>query len=444
MAQPGGISEMKPLNSFTLDASPIAEGAKRVMNAALKAADPFSAVGSILKRKGNVLVIGDDAIALEDIGKIVVIAFGKASAEMARSAQAVLGEDQTAGVLVCKYAPSTKLPKFITFIAGHPIPDERSLSAGKYILDLLHGLTRRDLVLFLISGGGSALVTYPVEGSSLADLRATTNSLLRCGASIDEINTLRRALDQAKGGGMALAAGYAKQYSLILSDVVNSPLAAIASGPTVPDPNQPGDALTIVHKYHLEDELPKSVLTALFSAKPKVGGNFGKTHIIGSNEISATRAGVDARAAGFECDVITTSFQGEAGMIGARMARTILKEERRPICLIAGGESTVDLGNNPGRGGRNLEVALAAVDILADTENVLFITLATDGDDGPTGAAGAVVDGNTKTRAEQLGMQAGTFITRHASYDFFNPLNDLLVTGPTGTNVNDLIFMFKW
>ncbi|HSM24556.1 MAG TPA: DUF4147 domain-containing protein, partial [Anaerolineaceae bacterium] len=304
------------------------------------------------------------------------------------------------------------------------------------------------LVFCLISGGGSALVTAPYDGISLEDMRELTLQLLACGARIDEINTLRRHLDRIKGGGLAKKASPARLVSLILSDVVNSPLEAIASGATAPDPSTLEDVLRIIEKYDLNAKLPSSIIRHLAKKMetPKVGDDlFAKVSniLVGNNELAAQAAAQTAEKFGFKIIDLGNAWQGEAREVSQELVSKIMKTNDQPVCIIAGGETTVTL-KGEGKGGRNLELALAAVPLLAGQENVMLVTLATDGEDGPTDAAGAVVTGESFERAKKLGIESQTYLNNNDSYHFFEKLGDLLKPGPTGTNVNDLTFLFRF
>jgi glycerate 2-kinase len=332
---------------------------------------------------------------------------------------------------------------------GHPVPDARSLEAGKRALEFVSHLKEDDLLVCLISGGGSALVAAPRPGIGLHDLQALTSALLASGARIDEINTLRRRLDLVKGGGLLRVANKARVISLVLSDVIGNPLEAIASGPTAPDPDTRDDALSIVSKYRLENSLPAAALAALKSAPETLKPGdpiFERVQnvIIGDLAIAAQAAREQAEREGFQSEILTTHVQGEAREVGrdfAHRLHTANSHRSEPFCLIAGGETTVTI-HGPGRGGRNQELALAAVPELDALKNVMMIALATDGEDGPTDAAGAVVTGESAQRAESLGLDAADFLSRNDAYSFFEALGDLLKPGSTGTNVNDLIFLF--
>jgi len=354
------------------------------------------------------------------------------------------------GLAVTKYASGLSRDLYTVMEGGHPIPDARSLGAGERVLEFVSSLQEGDTLVCLISGGGSALVTAPYV--PLEDLQNLTSLLLASGARIDEINTLRRQLDRIKGGGLARATR-AKIISLILSDVIGNPLEAIASGPTVPDATTKVDAIAILKKYSIEEEVPKSILQTLESRSLLLDSRQWRQGairlhsvqniIIGDNKLAARAALEQAKQEGFEAEILTNSLQGEAREVGRELARRLRVDsstKTRPFCYIAGGETTVTI-RGKGKGGRNQELALGAVDELAGSKDVMLIALATDGDDGPTDAAGAVVTGESARRAESLGLRAADYLSRNDAYPFFAKVGDLLKTGPTGTNVNDLILL---
>jgi len=277
----------------------------------------------------------------------------------------------------------------------------------------------------------------------LADLQSLTSALLSCGARIDEINILRRHLDSLKGGGLTRFAGGARIVSLILSDVVDDSLETIASGPTAPDPTTCADALSIIQKYDLLNKIPDSIVSSLQETLKPENPIFVRIQntIVASNQIAMLAAQAQAAAEGFQVNVLHVALQGEARVVGREIAlefKDSLQSIRRPFCLLAGGETTVTLKGD-GKGGRNQELALSAVDVLPGLRDVVFISIATDGEDGPTDAAGAVVTGESAHRAEALGMSAADYLSRNDAYAFFDNLNDLIRTGPSGTNVNDLV-----
>ena len=402
----------------------------RVLAAALEAVDPFKAVQKYLP----------------DIqGKVYGLGIGKAAIPMMDA----LAERTplTGGLAVTKFGAGLHRESFAVIEGGHPIPDARSLQAGERVLEFVSSLQEDDTLVCLISGGGSALVTAPHV--PLEDLQTLTSLLLSSGARIDEINTLRRQLDRLKGGGLACATK-AKIISLILSDVIGNPLEAIASGPTAPDPTTKKDARHILKKYDLEQRVPDSILLSLeyeslvsIYQEQAHGLQHVQNIIIGDNKLAAQAALEQAEHEGFHAEILTHELQDEARGVGRELAHRLRVESAtrpRPFCLIAGGETTVTLRGN-GRGGRNQELALSAVEEMSGLENAVLIALATDGDDGPTDAAGAVVTGESVRRAEALGLDAAGSLSRNDAYPFFEALGDLLIPGPTGTNVNDLIFL---
>ena len=381
---------------------------------------------------------------------------------MACAASEILGDCLSGGVVVVKdeyLQPCEALnpSQGLHFLeSSHPIPDIRGVEAAREIITLLDSCQEDDLVICLMSGGGSALLTAPVPGVSLEDLQELTRLLLACAANIYEINTLRKHLDQVKGGGLARRAHPAHLLALILSDVVGNPLEIIASGPTVPDRSTFADAFEVLEKYQLLGRAPASIVAYLTRGMhgelpdtPKPGDAiFQRVQnvIIGSN-LQAAQAGLEqARLEGFNSLLLTTYLQGEARQAGstlAAIARQIAATGHPvppPACLIVGGETTVVVQGG-GLGGRNLELALGAVEGLDGLPRLALLTLATDGGDGPTDAAGAVVTGETLGRARQIGLQPGVYLAQNDSYHFFQALGDLLITGPTLTNVNDLAFL---
>jgi hydroxypyruvate reductase len=329
----------------------------------------------------------------------------------------------------------------------------------KQIAQALQGLTERDLVICVISGGGSALMSLPAEGITLADIQALTDLLLRSGATINEMNTVRKHLSAIKGGGLARLAQPARLIALLLSDVVGNPLDVIASGPTVPDTTTFQDAWEVLERYNLLDKAPQPVIERLSAGRegrvaetPKPGDPIFdrvQTLVVGSNDIAATRAVRLAQEEGLNALLLTTYLEGEArevAKVAAAFAKEMAKSDRplpRPACLVAGGETTVTI-RGQGKGGRNQELALAAALALDGWENVLVATLATDGTDGPTDGAGAVVDGGTVARARQQGLDAEAYLRNNDSYHFFKATGELTVTGPTNTNVNDLLFIMAF
>jgi len=448
------------LMTETLRAEAWGERAAAIMGAAMAAVEPGAAVRRYLRREGDALLVGERRYDLSAFSGVWLVGAGKAGGAMASAAADVLGDALRGGLVVVKgevAAPAGA--RYELLPAAHPVPDARGVAAGERIAALLGSLGANDLVIALLSGGGSALLTLPVPGVSLDDMRALTGALLACGARIDEINTLRKHLDRLKGGGLARAAQPAALAALVLSDVVGSPLDVIASGPTVPDASSFADAWGVLERYGIADAVPAAVRDHLARGAagalpdtPKAGDPcFARTQtvVVGDNRQAAEAALAAARVAGMHTMLLTTFLQGEAREAG-RMLAAVARELAtsgsplpRPACIVAGGETTVTLRGD-GRGGRNQELALGAVADLAGLDGVALVALATDGDDGPTDAAGAVVTGATLGRARARGLDPGAHLLRNDAYPFFALLGDLLLPGPSGTNVNDLTFLFAW
>jgi len=430
-----------------------------VMGAALEAVDPAAAVQRHLRRERNRLLVGDQAYDLGQIGRVVIVGAGKAGAPMAQAAESVLGDRLDEGLVVVKAGHTLPTHQVELVEAGHPIPDERGLRGSRLIQELVSGLGADDLVLCLMSGGGSALLTYPSEGITLADLRQVTDGLLRAGATINEVNAVRKHLERLKGGGLARAAHPSRVASLMLSDVVGDPLDVIASGPTVPDPTTYAEAWSVMQRFGLDESAPASVRQRLQAG---MAGDLAETlktgdpvmrrvqnQIVGSNALAADAAAGEATAQGLNSVVLTTYLQGEAREVGrvlAALAHELVLRDGpvpRPACLILGGETTVTVRGD-GKGGRNQEMALAAALALAELPNALVACLATDGTDGPTDAAGAVVDGRTLAQARERGVDLQAGLARNDAYHVLDALGLLLKIGPTRTNVNDLAFVLAW
>ena len=430
-----------------------------ILQAALESVDPAAAVRRQLRREGDTLWASDVGYDLGEVGRIFVVGAGKAGAPMARAVEEVLGDRISSGQVTVKYEHLLSTRIVMLQEAGHPIPDEAGVAGSRAIVRLLESAEEDDLVICLISGGGSALMTLPIDGISLADTKAVTGSLLRAGATINEINAIRKHLDQLKGGQLARLAYPARTVSLILSDVVGNPLDVIASGPTVPDTSSFAEAYGLLQRHELLEEVPQSVVSHLrrgmsgeVAETPKAGNPaFARTLnlIVASNTIAAEAAERAAHDAGMHAMLLSTYIEGEAREVGkvlGALAKEVLASGRpveRPACLIVGGETTVTL-RGKGKGGRNQEMALAAALSIQDLEDVTIVCLATDGTDGPTDASGALADGSTIRRAREHGLDPWHFLETNDSYYYFSPLNDLLLTGPTNTNVNDLAFVFVW
>jgi len=428
-----------------------------VLSAALEAVDPVKAIKRQVSLSDETLRIGQQTYDLGRYRNIYVIGGGKAGGSMAQAIEGILSQRVTAGLVNVKYGYGAETEIVRLNEAGHPIPDAAGMAGTKQMAELARQATGEDLVICLISGGGSALMTLPAEGITLADMKSLTDALLRCGATINEINAVRKHLSQTKGGNLARLAYPAEIVSLILSDVVGSPLDVIASGPTVADTTTFADAYGVIEKYSLLKELPAPIVErlrqgqeGLIAETPKEDAEaFTRTYnlIIASNEVAAEAAIAKAEELGFHTLLLSTFVEGEAREVAkvfAAVAKEIINSGRplpRPACVVAGGETTVTVRGD-GLGGRNQEMALSAALEIAGLEDAMIIPLASDGTDGPTNAAGAIADGSTLRRAQQAGLSATQYLADNDSYHFFQQLGDLLVTGPTNTNVNDLTFTF--
>ncbi|MDQ6603116.1 MAG: glycerate kinase [Chloroflexota bacterium] len=422
--------------------------------AAIRAVDPHAATLRALGRDGETLTVGGATFDLARVRKIVVIGFGKAAVPMAQAVEAVLGDRVTRGIVVTKYGQREPTTTIAVREAGHPTPDAAGIEATTAMLDELRDLTHDDLVICLVSGGGSALFEKPVDGLTLEDMQHTTRQLIRAGAPITALNAVRKHLSTVKGGQLARRAAPATLIALMVSDVVGDPLDVTASGPTVPDPTTFADALAALDTYGVRATVPAAVVAYLeagmhgaYPETPKAGDPcFAATHtlIIANAQMALDAAAHAAEAMGLPTLVLASTLEGEAREV-ARMWASIARQVRDhaqpiapPCCLLAGGETTVTVTGD-GEGGRNSEFALAAALVLDGTDGIVIASLATDGGDGTTDAAGAVVSGATIAQARAAGLDAADFCRRNDAYTFFDQVGGLIRPGPTGTNVNDLM-----
>jgi glycerate 2-kinase len=427
--------------------------AEAIFRAGLDAVDSKNAVARFLSRKDDLLTVDNSSYDLGDYENVYVIGAGKASAAMAQAVEEILGDRIKTGVINVKYDHSLPLDVIRINEAGHPVPDEAGLKGTEQIVELLENCSEKDLVLCLISGGGSALLPSPAEGITLDEKRQLTQILLDIGANIHEMNVLRKHVSRVKGGRLAQLAYPATLITLILSDVVGDDLDSIASGPTVPDRSTYADCLGILQKYSVQEMIPGAILDYLkrgamgaVTETPKANDPaFVKTQnvIVASNSLALQAAKHKADELGYNSHILSSSIEGEAKEVAldhAAIAKEILQTDQpvaRPACVISGGETTVTI-RGKGKGGRNQEFVLAAAIALNGLENVIVLSGGTDGTDGPTDAAGAFADGTTIQRAIGQGMDAKEFLRNNDSYSFFDPLDDLFKTGPTFTNVMDL------
>ena len=426
---------------------------RAIFDAGLQAADPGEAVRRAVRLEGERLEVDGRKYNLNDFDRILVVGAGKAAASMAAALEGVLKTRITKGVITTKYGYGTPLKGIFVTEAGHPIPDEAGVFGSRRILDLLDGAGEQDLVLCVISGGGSALLPLPVDGISLTDKQKTTQALLDCGADIHQINTIRKHISGIKGGRLAEAAFPATLVTLVLSDVVGDDLDVIASGPTVPDRSTFADCMKIVEQYDLSEKFPLSVMTHLREGAagrrpetPKPSEPvFEKTYvrIIGSAALSLFAAREKAKNLGYNATILSSFIEGETRDVAkvhaaiAREIRTSGNPISAPACVISGGETTVTIRGD-GLGGRNTEFVLAAAAEIEGMDGITFLSGGTDGTDGPTDAAGAMADGSTVERAREKGFNAARSLANNDSYHFFEATGDLLMTGPTMTNVMDL------
>ncbi|MBP1740054.1 MAG: Hydroxypyruvate reductase [Deltaproteobacteria bacterium] len=432
--------------------------AQELFRASLKRVDPYEAVRRFVRLDGNNLLLDEEGesetvLDLQAFARIFVVGGGKATAPMARAVEDTLGERVRQGIINVKYGFGGELLRTELIEAGHPLPDQKGVDGARKILDLLQSAGERDLVFSLISGGGSALLPLPAGTITLAEKQALTKKLLECGASIEEINAIRKHISLSKGGQLARAAFPATTLNLMLSDVVGDKMDVIASGPFVPDQSTFREAWAIIQKYDLTD-IPESIrahlqngLEGKIPETPKAGDVvFSRVYnrIVGSNLLALEAAKEEAERKGYTTLILSSMVEGETKEV-ARVHTAIAKEIlasgqpiRAPACVVSGGETTVTIRGH-GLGGRNQEFCLAAaLDLVDLPPRVVILSGGTDGNDGPTAAAGAIVDPQTIQRGIQAGMTAAEYLRDNDSFRFFEKTGDLLITGPTKTNVMDV------
>jgi hydroxypyruvate reductase len=431
--------------------------ALRVFRAAVASASPREAVLRFLRLDGETLHVGKRRYALDRVRSIWVVGAGKASAAMAQAVERVLGKRIAGGAITVKYGHGAKLRRVATTEAGHPVPDAAGVAGAEAIAKIVDGAGADDLVIALISGGASALMVQPAAGITLAEKQEVTRLLLACGASIHEMNAVRKHLSGLKGGQLAKRAAPARVVALLLSDVIGDNLDVIGSGPAAPDASTFGDALQVLDRYGLRARVPASVRDRLERGSrgeegetPKAGDAlFGRVQnlVVGSNALAVEEAARTARTLGYKPLVLTTSLDGEAReqarmlVAMAREAQQSGRPGKAPVCLLAGGETVVTLRGD-GKGGRNQEFALAAALAMKGLRGISVLAGGTDGTDGPTDAAGAVVTGETVARGAALGLSAEEALQMNNAYPYFDATGELIRTGPTGTNVMDLYAAF--
>jgi glycerate 2-kinase len=421
--------------------------------AALNAVQPGNLIRSKLAIDDSKLRVDGLVFDLQTFRHVYVVGAGKASGEMAFALEQLLGKWITKGLVNVPHGSRPKTEKIVLNEAGHPLPDQAGVEGAKQMLELAKQAGKDDLLICLVSGGGSSLMPLPRDGLTLKDKQELTGQLLKCGANIKEINIVRKHLSAVKGGNLAKHAYPATVLSLIVSDVVGDELGSIASGPTVPDTSTFDDAAEVLKKYNVWETAPQAVKKIIEDGKksriaetPKpTDPAFEKVHnvIIGNNQSACVAVKRFFESQGIKTQQVTEPLEGEAKQVAAVLAEKIRKAQTapdKPVCIVAGGETTVTVLGK-GLGGRNQELALAAALQLKGAEGFVFTSLSTDGVDGPTDATGALIDTVTLKRAETLGLNPEKFLRENDSYRFFSALEDLVFTGRTGTNVNDLAIM---
>ena len=424
-----------------------------IFQAGLRAVEPGAAIKHFCRLDGEILIVDSTAYDLRLFENILVLGAGKAGASMAKAIEVVLENRISLGLITVKYDHLDTLSKVKIQEAGHPVPDTNGFVGAQAIYQLAQSAHEKTLVICLISGGGSALLPLPVEGVTLEDKQETTKILLACGATIHEINTIRKHLSAIKGGGLARVVYPATLITLILSDVVGDDLDSIASGPCVPDPTTFVDCRAIFTKYSIEDRVPATVMQHIesgvagrFPETPKAGQEFfTKTQnvIVGNNFKALIKAKEKADQLGYNTLLLSSMLEGETRVVAVNHMAIVREIQlhgyplQKPACLLSGGETTVEIKGS-GKGGRNQEFVLAAALKMQDMDNVVVLSGGTDGNDGPTDAAGAIVDSTVLDRAESAGLDLQSYLDNNDSYHVFDKLGDLYKTGPTNTNVMDL------
>ena len=440
---------------LALPASPARPILRRVIGAGLRAADPAHALLNRVHRTGHRLRVGGRRYDLRSIDRVVAVGAGKASARMAQALERVLGAYLDGGLIVVKTGHRLPTKRITVIEAGHPVPDRSGLKTAQHLRDQVAKLGTRDLLIVLLSGGASSLIPAPVDGFSLADKQTLTQLLLRSGATIQEINVVRKHLSTIKGGRLAESTR-ARIVTLILSDVIGDELTAIGSGPTTPDPSTYRDAIEIMKRRRIWTKAPASIRRHLLGGDrgeigetPKPGtARFRRVQheIIGNNEMALVAAAQAAQQAGLRTVLFSTPLVGEAARAGkafASLAERLSEGKgivRRPYCIVAGGETTVTVTGR-GKGGRAQEFAAAAACEIAGFQKTWIAAMGTDGTDGPTDVAGALVSGATLGQAKSEGINLRRALAQHNIFPAFRTLKSHIVTGPTGTNVNDLYLL---
>jgi len=437
------------------------DAALQIFRAALTAVDPYQSVHRVLRREGDALTVrkdgGEIRFDLGEIDRLHVVGCGKAGAPMSRAMEELVGDRISSGLVAVKYGHTlpdgTSSPHIRIVEAGHPEPDAAGMRHAIEAVEILQGASDGDLVVALISGGGSAIWPLPAPPITLEEKTELTRQLLASGADIHEINVLRKHVSKIKAGWAARSAHPAEVLVLLVSDVIGDRLDSIASGPFAPDASTFGEALEIVERYGLSTEIPLSIQYHLWNGlagkipeTPKPGNEVFErvTHCICASNARALKAArVEAESMGYQAEVIERPIDGDVGAAAkgfcARLVEIAARAREQPVCLIGGGEPTVRLGNSPGRGGRNQQFALASAFEIQGREELTVLSCGTDGTDGPTDAAGAMVNGATIDQCQSLGLNPREALGNHDAYPLFERLGDLVKTGPTNSNVMDIM-----
>jgi len=428
--------------------------ATQIFLAGVESVKPGNLINRFVSINQNILQIEEIEFDLSGIQNIFVIGAGKASAAMAQAIENILGSRISAGHIVTKYDHSLTLQFIEITEAGHPVPDENGIRGTERILSIVNKAGKDDLVICLISGGGSALLADVPEGCTLDDLKSLSSVLLKTGANINEMNCIRKHLSKVKGGQLAKSAFPARVVSLILSDVIGDPLDVIASGPTAPDPTTFKDALSIIRKYKIENDIPEQILRILRDGYNKNRQEtlkdtdemflYTNNLIIGTNLLALKTAKEKAESLGYSTRILTNALDGDVKDVANYMMDSVNRvrqeESDRKMCLLFAGEPTIKI-EGIGLGGRNQHLALMIAKLLEDRPGITFLSGGTDGTDGPTNAAGAVVDSCTSKNAANLQLDMERYIDNFDSYTFFIQEGGLIITGPTNTNVMDLMIV---
>lgn len=428
------------------------ELAKHIFLAGIKGVMPDMIIGNILSMRGDVLKIGYLNYDLKQVREVRVIGAGKASAAMAHYVESILGSRITGGHIITKYGCYCKLKRIMVTEAGHPVPDENSFQATRDILKIADDATEKDLVICLWSGGGSSLLADYPETSSPEEIQILNDLLVKSGADIREMNSVRKHLSNIKGGQLARHISPARSVSLILSDVIGDSFDVVSSGPTVPDNSMFADALNVLEKYNLANSIPQRLYEHLKQGRdgmhpetPKAGDQAFTSAVsvlAGNNKTALQAAKTEAENQGLSAFIITSELMGETVRACSFIIDSIHNYRNnsslsKPLCLIFGGETTVRVSGS-GKGGRNQHLALTAVLWLKDIRGITFLSAGTDGNDGNTEMAGAVVDSETFHYASSMNADPEKYLNEFDSYHFFKEAGGHVFTGPTLTNVMDI------